>query len=90
MKHPRTHVTDHAVLRYLERVEGIDIEAVRRRIGHAVDRTVDRAAGMGACGAVIDGWCYRLEPGEKGPVVVTVRRAGSGPDIRAGFKRAGP
>lgn len=29
---PLPHVTDHAVLRYMERVMGLDVEAVRRRI----------------------------------------------------------
>jgi len=64
MKKPLHPVTDHAVLRYLERVEGIDIEAVRRTIG----RTVDRAVRMGACGVQAGGVTYRLEGG----VVVTV------------------
>lgn len=35
------HITDHAVVRYLERIEGLDIEAVRRRIA---DETVIEAA----------------------------------------------
>lgn len=35
------HITDHAILRYLERIEGIDIEAVRSRIA---DETVIEAA----------------------------------------------
>ncbi len=29
----RLHVTDHAVLRYLERVHGLDVEALRDHIG---------------------------------------------------------
>lgn len=37
MKKSIIHVTDHAVLRYLERVEGMDIEKVRREIGRRVD-----------------------------------------------------
>ena len=85
MKHPRTHVTDHAVLRYLERVRGVDVEALRREIG----RAVDRAAGMGATGAVIEGYAYKIVQGPDGAWVVTVRRAGPGPDIRTGHKRGG-
>lgn len=85
MKHPRTHVSDHAVLRYLQRVDGVDVDAVRCKIG----RAVDRAVGMGATGVVIDGWLYKLAGAEHGTVVVTtVRRVGA-PNIRAGFKRAG-
>jgi len=64
MKKPLHPVTDHAVLRYLERVEGVDVEGIRRMIG----RRVDRAVAMGACGVQADGVTFRLERG----VVVTV------------------
>lgn len=36
MKNPRCKVSDHAVLRYLERVQGINVNSVRRKIGKAV------------------------------------------------------
>lgn len=69
MKRPRTHVTDHALLRYLERVEGLNVEALRRRIGQAVDRL----AVPGASGVQIDGHSYRLEHAPTGaPIVTTV------------------
>ncbi|HAW49182.1 MAG TPA: hypothetical protein DCX34_18445 [Roseovarius sp.] len=64
MKKPRHPVTDHAVLRYLERAEGVDVEGIRRMIGRRVDRAVE----MGACGIQADGLTFRLEQG----VVVTV------------------
>lgn len=64
MKKPLHPVTDHAVIRYLERVEGMDIETIRRRIGRKVDRAVE----LGAMGAVVDGVVYRLRDG----VVITV------------------
>lgn len=64
MKKSLHPVTDHAVIRYLERVEGMDIEAVRRRIGRKVDRAVE----LGATGAVVDGVVYRMREG----VVITV------------------
>lgn len=51
-----THVTDHAVLRYLERVKGIDIDAVRNELGQVVDTAVR----MGAGAAVVDGIKYVL------------------------------
>ena len=38
MKKPVAHVTDHAVLRYLQRVKGIDIEAASVEIVRAVER----------------------------------------------------
>ena len=79
MKHPRTHVTDHAVLRYMERVLLVDVEACRRDIG----RMVDHAAAKGASGIIIDGMAYRMIHDAGVPTVVTVRRA-CGPDIRTG------
>ncbi|WP_323036230.1 hypothetical protein [Pararhodobacter sp.] len=81
MKHPRTHVTDHAVLRYLERVLRLDIEAHRREIG----RLVDRAVQEGASGVVIDGMAYRMVRDAGVPVVVTIRPARF-PDSRRGRK----
>lgn len=66
MKKARAYVSDHALLRYLERALGFDTEALRREIGHRVDR----AAEAGACGVVIDGMRYALEPRLDGGVVV--------------------
>lgn len=65
MKKPIAQVSDHAVLRYLERVQGVDIEALRREIGRAVDLHLDHP---GACGVVVAGFSYKL----KGGVVTTV------------------
>jgi hypothetical protein len=65
VKKPVAHVTDHAVLRYLERVKGIDVEAVRLEVGHVVDRAVE----MGAGAAIIDGVRYVLN--ERTIVTVT-------------------
>lgn len=53
MKKPRHSVTDHAVLRYLERVQGMDIEAVRRGIGRRIDALTEGHDGM--CSVVIEG-----------------------------------
>ena len=44
MKKPLHHVTDHAVIRYLELVEGVDIEAIRREIGRVADRGIEAGA----------------------------------------------
>lgn len=78
MKKPIARVSDHAVVRYLERVLGVDVEGHRRDIGHAVDR----AASIGACGIVIGGFCYKMQDG----VVTTVIPA-SRPDLRCGRQR---
>lgn len=83
MKRPRTHVTDHAVIRYLERVAGMDIEALRCRIGHAVEGAVEHDA----AGAVIDGFSYKVRQTEAGPLVVTIQR-GRKP-LHLGRKRSG-
>lgn len=35
-------VTDHAVLRYIERAHGVDVEAIRRHVAELVKRGVAR------------------------------------------------
>lgn len=74
----RPHVTDHALLRYLERHVGIDVEAHRRDIERAVERGVEQ----GATGVVAMGLRFRL----KGCAVVTCMHA-SQPDVRTGMAR---
>ena len=64
MKKSIVHVTDHAVVRYLERVHGVDIEGLRRRIG----RRVDRGVALGAGRVKADGVQYCLS----GKTVTTV------------------
>lgn len=83
MKRPRTHVTDHAVIRYLERVAGLDVEGIRREIGHAVDRL----AVPGASGVQIDGHSYRLEHARNGVPIVTTVVLPHRPDPRRGPAR---
>lgn len=60
MKKPIAHVTDHAVLRHLERVQGIDVEAVRRELGFKVDAAME----AGAVATVSDGIRYVLVEGK--------------------------
>lgn len=50
-------ITDHAVLRYLERGAGIDIERVRRGIRNKVAGGVN----LGAKSVTVDGFGYRIE-----------------------------
>ena len=64
MAKTRIPVSDHAVLRYLERVCAIDTDAIRQRI----HRDVRQAAANGASGVTVNGIRYRLRDG----VVVTV------------------
>ena len=72
------HVSDHAVLRYLERVGGFDIEGLR----HQIAQRLLPAVAAGATGVKINGFEYRIATGsaENGvPVVATVCRSESAP-----------
>lgn len=66
-----TPVTDHAVLRYLERVQGFDIEAVRQHIW----RTCRGAVLIGATCVRAEGVKFEF----KGGRVVTVAPDQQGP-----------
>lgn len=61
---PIPAVPDHAVLRYLERKHGVDIEAIRQHIRALVTRGVDKKGDA----VVIEGVKFVL----RGNVVVTV------------------
>lgn len=72
MKHTRHTVTDHAVLRYLERVEGVDVEAVRRDIAVLVDEAVGKVDLPPPDAVLSGGFRFVIAPGQK---VVTVYAA---------------
>lgn len=78
MKRPRVRVSDHAVVRYLERVGGFDIERLRAEIA----RRVEAGVKAGACGVTIDGYSYRIRVDEHGPVVSTILDANMGTSDR--------
>lgn len=67
MKKPRIHVTDHALVRYLERVQGCDLALLRAQIAAVVEGGVD----LGASGVRVDGFVYKIV----GATVVTVQPA---------------
>ncbi len=69
-KRLRLPVTDHAVLRYLERVCAIDIEAIRQRIY----RDVRPALTSGGTGVTVNGIRYRFKGGVVATVLVGPRR----------------
>ena len=52
MRPPRAYVTDHAVLRYLERVQGVDVEAVRLELGYKVDAAIEAGASATVLGGI--------------------------------------
>jgi hypothetical protein len=81
MKKPRHNVSDHAVVRYLERVRGVDIARLRAKIGKAAEQALD----LGACGAISGGFVYKIRDG-----VVTTIVAHNQPNRhtdRSGVKR---
>ncbi|MDE4175783.1 hypothetical protein PXK01_16595 [Phaeobacter sp. PT47_59] len=65
MKPPRVSVSDNAVIRHLELVEGMNIAALRRKIRRKVEFAMDFP---GANGVISGGFSYRLKDG----VVTTV------------------
>lgn len=75
MKHSPYTVTDHAVVRFLERVKGMDIDAVRAEIAEKASTALE----LGASGAVVDGFSYKIAGGR----VATVMEANR-PCIRTG------
>lgn len=64
----RLRVSDHAVLRYLERFGGFEIDRLRAEIA----RTVAGAGGTRPGTVAVDGAAYVVRDGEDGPVVTTV------------------
>jgi len=65
MKKPRAVVSDHAVIRYMERVMGLDMDVVRHEIARKVDKAMDHP---GCSAIIVDGMEYCL----KGQTVTTV------------------
>jgi hypothetical protein len=75
MKKP-VWVTDHALVRVLERVGGFEIERLRREIARKVQAAVDAGAGA----VVIDGYAYIIgRADDRGPAVTTVLKVNPEP-----------
>ena len=80
MKRSRIHITDHAVLRYVEHVMGIDLGAVRSKIAAGVAIAED----CPSCIAVTkDGFRYVLV----GDTLVTIHRIARASDRKSKPKR---
>jgi hypothetical protein len=65
-------VSDHAVLRYLERVGGFEIEKLRSEMEARAQKLVV----PGAASVIIDGYRFVIRQGASGPVVVTILEKG--------------
>jgi hypothetical protein len=70
------NVSDHALVRFLERAGGFDVETLRETIGLSLSRAAEAARAIGAAEYAIhaDGLTYILNRG----VVVTVLRDDAG------------
>jgi hypothetical protein len=73
-------VTDHAVLRYIERVLGFDVDAIRERI---MTRQVRDAIRSRAGAVTVDGYRYEIKAG----AVVTIMPASAEATVRAPRRR---
>jgi hypothetical protein len=62
----RVQVSDNAVLHWLERVEGVDVRGIRRRIADAARNAADK----GASGVRVAGVTFNLRYGDGLPPVV--------------------
>jgi hypothetical protein len=67
-KKPRLRVSDHAIVRYLERVGGFDIDGLRAQI----TARLQTAADAGAASIRVEDHVFILGDDPTGPVVVTV------------------
>lgn len=67
MKKHRVHVSDHALVRYIERVLGNDLDGLRDEIA----TRVERAVALRADAVIVDGFRFVVD----GKVVVTVHEA---------------
>ena len=69
MKKPLIRVSDHALIRFMERVMGVDCERIRREFGARLDAVYVE----GACGIILDGYSCRIALDLDGaPIVTTV------------------
>lgn len=74
---PKVRVTDHALVRYLQRVGGFDMDALRAEMEDRVNKTYL----AGAPSIVIDGFRFAISDDGRGPVVTTVLERGDQPCI---------
>ena len=79
-------VTDHALVRFLERVEGIDFGPLREEIA-----SLTRAAiNLGAVTTTIDGFLYRIDPRTRAVITIftsEMRKTRSPEHIERNFRK---
>ncbi len=79
----KVRVTDHALVRYLERVGGFDMARLRAEMEARVAKTYR----PGAPAVVIDGFRFAVSCDERGPVVTTILEKGEQPCISSDRRR---
>lgn len=70
-------VTNHATIRYLEQVAGVDMDRIRR----GIQRKVRHAVNAGARSITVDGFEYRISEGR----IVTIEPADDSHEPAAAF-----
>ncbi len=63
---PEISVSDHALIRFMERVNGVDVENIRCTIREMVRSAIDAKA----MSITIDGFCYTLDPNRRSVISV--------------------
>lgn len=63
----KIETSDHAALRWLERVEGVDVPRLKKRIA----KMVKNASAYGASGVIVDGVKFHIAYPTSGVAVVT-------------------
>lgn len=78
------YITDHAVVRYLERVMGFDLEPIRDKIRKACASALH----VDVPHITVGGFVYSIahHPGDKFPSVTTIQPVAYKPSVRAGMK----
>ncbi len=72
-------ITDHAVLRYLERGWGVDVAALKRRVAAQVPCAEVSVEALGDCAVIRDGLRFHLRRTKDGTVtIVTITSAQEG------------
>lgn len=78
-KKPRLRVSDHAIVRYLERVGGFDIDGLRWQIANRLQPAAD----AGAHAVWVEDHLFVLGRDAEGPAVITVLEKNPDPEGHA-------
>ena len=77
-------VSDHALIRFIERVAGIDLETIRAHIADQVKEAVD----AGATSITIDGFYYVLVPERRSVATILTSEQKKARDRSHAFRRS--